>query len=172
MDINIVELVDGKGVALQKEQEQLQFLEERIEDGEIKVKRVDYTAPNEPPILDAAASNPSVSRDNESQNHVRLKAIASQYLSGTGSDPVFEQETWFGIADVGNADKTRFAEAGQVRVGKLVEAFGWESQLPLLGETNPAYEVADELLYVPYTGNEEYPPVTILVLSSTNSNGD
>lgn len=171
-DIAISELVDSKEIALQKEQKQLRYLEGQIENEEIKVKLVDYTPSSEPPIMEAAASNPSVSRDNESKNHIRLKAIAAQYLTETGSTPVFEQETWFGIADVGTDKETRFAECGQVRTGKLIEAFGWESSLPMLGERNPAFGIAEELLYVPYSINEEYPPITILVFSSDKNNGD
>lgn len=165
-EFDIGDIVTSKGYSPNKERAQLEELERLIFENKLEATIIQYTPQNEPPTLQAA-SNSAPGRDNESNNHIRLKAIAAQYIRETGSEPVFEQYKWYGIADVGTEDETRTAECGSLRIGKFIEAFGFESSLPLLGEPNPGYGCVDELIYIPYKSNEEYPPVNILSIKPT-----
>jgi len=166
VDLDLKDVVTSKGYSPSKERAQLEELEGLIFEGELELTIVQYTPQSEPPTLQAA-SNSAPGRNNESNNHIRLKSIAAQYIRETGSEPIFEQHKWCGIADVGTEDETRIAECGSLRVGKFIEAFGFESSLPLLGEPNPGYGCVDELIYIPYVSNEEYPPVNILSINPT-----
>jgi hypothetical protein len=103
----------------------------------------------------------------ESGEHKKLKRYAASYFRETGCDSVsFEVESWFGRPDVGCTGTKCFAECGVVRVGKFVEAFGLETNIDLLGKPNPKYDLAEEIIYLPYRSNEETPPVTIISMKN------
>lgn len=99
----------------------------------------------------------------ETGGHKKLKRFAAAYLRETGCDSIsFEVECWFGRPDVGCTDVKRFAEVGNVRVGKFIEAFGLETNIDLLGRPNPNFEIAEEMVYIPYRANNMSAPITMI----------
>ena len=160
--MDLIAAVDTPQLNRPRERKQLQYLEQEAKQDKYVIEFVDFEASRPIPVRDAAESTPHPARNNETDEHVHLKAAAAQYFRETGSKPVFEQPSWFGVADVGVEAGSRFAECGTVRTGKFIEAFGRESSLNLLGEVNPAYRTANELVYLPYTGNTTHPPYTMI----------
>jgi len=161
---SLPDFVDTIGYSPNTERKQLNKVVDMVGEGVLEATVIQYNPDENLPIQEVRSVSES-GRQNESDDHLRLKAIAAQYLSKCGRTPVYEQHTWYGVADVGTEDLSKAVECGSVRAGKLIEAFGFESSLAMLGESNPAYGCLDELLYIPYTSNENYPPVTILSLS-------
>jgi len=91
--------------------------------------------------------------DSETEAHERLKAYAATYIRDSGKEPVFEQPCWFGVADIGTADQTVFAEAGKIDINKLLKAFGYAADHQYFGEKHDMYGMADRLLILPYSIN-------------------
>ena len=160
--MDLIASVDTPQMNRPRERKQLRYLEQGVKRDKYVIEFVDFEPSSPIPVRDAAKSSSHPARNNETHDHVHLKAAAAQYFRETGSKPVFEQPSWFGVADVGIEAETRFAECGTVRTGKFIEAFGRESSLNLLGEENPAYRIADELVYLPYTGNTTRPPYKMI----------
>lgn len=163
--MQLAEIVDIHDRNLTIVQEQLGYVEELVQDGMLTLTIEEFDPCRELSLYGATQSEPHPVRNRESETHVRLKAAAAQYFRETDSEPVFEQPSWFGIADVGVEGGRRFAECGDIRAGKFIEAFGKESSISLLGRVNPAYGVATEFVYLPYTTNQSIPPFTLISIT-------